>query len=677
MIEKKLRVIVISLLFVAIAVIFVLRLVNLQLVNGGTYLEKSQSSVIKKASVPAPRGEILDRNFMPIVTNRSAFQVELNLSAAEDLNAEILDLIRLFGRCDQLYTDTFPVSFSEPYVFDTEMLENEKRRSAFDTFLKRAKTSTSVTADDAMAALVRYYKLGDYSSEEARQIIGVRYEIYLRAEDSYFTFAEDINLACATAVKEHAAELPGVLVDETSVRYYTNEYFASHIIGYVGKIFAEEYQTYKELGYSMNSTVGKEGIEKVFESELKGTPGSRYTVTDAKGATVQLIEDEEPKIGNDVVLTLSTEMQKITEAGLAETIAALKEQNGEDAAKSGAAVFMKIDTGEVLSMASAPTYNLGTYNLDYAVNAANEDKPFLNRAVSGLFPLGSTFKMVTGVAGLEEGIIKPSTVYVCTGIYDYYTDYQPVCFNSRAHGKTTVVTALKVSCNNFFYDVGRQVGIDVLNRYAKLLGFGSKTGIELAGERSGIVAGREYREAQGKLWEPSETLTAVIGQSDNAATPLQMCNYVATIANGGKRLEPHIVKSIRDSQTGEILYETEPKVVSDMDLSETTVKTILEGLQAVTEKGGSAYDGFLGFSEDVVQVGVKTGTAEMPKGQPSALLVGVAPVEDPQIAFAVVIENGGLNASTLLSQCVREVLTYYFSDLGGEDTVLPEKELLD
>ncbi len=675
MIDRKMRVAAIGVIFGIVFAIFVFRLVNLQLVNGESYLEQSQSSVVRKISVTAPRGEILDRDLLPIVSNRSAFVVTLNLNLIDDINGVILTLVDLFETCGQEYTDTFPISKSEPYVFDSAMLESERARNNFDAYLKKAKTSTSKTADEAIAALIKYYKLSDYTLEDARKIIAVRYEIYLRAENSYFTFAEDVNLSAATAVREAGTELQGVYLEETFVRYYTEEYFASHIVGYVGKIYSEEYDTYKAQGYSMNDIIGKEGIEKVYESYLKGEKGYKYTVTDSTGATIEIIENLDPKIGNDVVLTLSSNMQKLTEEGIATAVAKLKAQNGDDAATSASAVFMDIDTGEILAMASYPTYNLGTYNADYAENASNPDKPFLNRAIAGLFPLGSTYKMVAGVAGLETGLITASSSYKCEGIYTYFKDYTPVCFNSRAHGQVNVRTALKFSCNVFFYDVGRQLGIDTLNYYSKMLGFGQKNGIELLGERAGIVAGREYRESQGKSWEAQETLTAVIGQSDNAGTPLQLCNYIATIANGGKLMEPHIVKSIRNNQTGESVYETQPKVISDLELDSKTVKAILEGLVMVTEEGGTAYSGFKNF-DDVVQVAVKTGTAEMPSGQPTALLVGVAPADDPQIAFSIVVENGGLNATNALAQCIKDVLIYYFDDLGDSDMLKPEGELV-
>lgn len=674
MIERKKRVFVVFLIFAILSALFLLRLVGLQLINGENYLSQSQSTVIRRVSVAAPRGEILDRNFTPIVTNRSSLDVTINTNLTKDINEEILNLLKIFKNHDQSYNDTFPISEKRPYVFDTDMYESESKRASFDTYLKTAKTSTSSTAEEVIEKLIKYYSLEKYKIEDARDIIAIRYQLYKYADYSYYTFAEDISLETAVDIKENSDILPGIFIDESPVRYYTNEYFASHIIGYTGRIFAEEASYYLSQNYSLNDIVGKEGIEKVYESYLKGQDGYRYTVVDKTGKTVNVIENVDPQIGNDVILTIDTNMQMITESSLADIISQLKEQNGDDAATSGAAVFMEIKTGEILSMTSYPTYNLGTYNADFAVNSINEFKPFLNRAIAGTFPIGSAFKMVAGVGGLEEGIIDPTSTYLCTGKYTHYVDYQPVCFNSRAHGNVTLAGALKYSCNVFFYDVARQLGIDILNSYAKRLGFGSKTGIELYGEQPGVVAGREFRESQGKKWEASEILTAAIGQSDNAATPLQLCNYIATIANYGKRLEPHIVKSIRNNQTGEIVYETQPVVVEDNPIKESTVAAIIDGLVQSTKQGGTSYSGFNGF--DICQVAVKTGTAEMTSGQPTAIMVGVAPASDPKIAFVVLVEHGGLSASSILAQTVKDVLTYYFEGFEKTDIIQSEGQLI-
>ena len=267
--------------------------------------------------------------------------------------------------------------------------------------------------------------------------------------------------------------------------------------------------------------------------------------------------------------------------------------------------------------------------------------------------------MVTGVAGLEEGIITTKTKYKCTGYYTYYDTYQPSCFGNIAHGDVTIYTALKKSCNGYFFDVGRLLTIDKLSRYGALFGFGQKTGIELTGESKGILANKEYVESLGESWQAADTILTAIGQSYTTATPLQLVNYVATLANGGTRYQPHIIKAVRNKTTGEIIEETVPTVLEDFDLQPSTVKAVLEGMKmAAMEQGGSAYSGFEDFK--MTTIAVKTGTAET-TGIPTSLMIGVAPAEDPQIAFAVVIENGGLSASPINAELVKEVLSYYFS----------------
>ncbi len=676
MVEKKSRILIVCAVFLIIAAVFVLRLVNLQIINGDEYLKESESGQVKKITLSAPRGEILDRHFSPIVTNSSSFVVKINIDETEDINSTVCLLIDIFERNNQEYIDSFPISSLRPYAYSDELLGNEKAVDSFNTYLKRAKVSVDNIAEDTVAALIDYYGLEDYSTEDARKIVAVRYGIYLNSENGFYTFSEDVSIEVATAVKEKSAGTNGIYLTEVPIRYYTHDYFASHIIGYTGRIYAEEVETYKALGYSMSEKVGKEGIEKSCEQYLRGTEGYVYYLADSETGRISIIEDVEPQIGNDIILTLDTELQMTVESGLDELLDKIHKQNGEESGKSAMAVYMEVETGEILAMASNPTYNLGTYGIDYAENASNPAKPFLNRCIAGTYPIGSTFKMVTGIAGLEEGVIKKNTVFNCEGRYSYFTDYQPGCFASRIHGNVDVRGALKVSCNIFFYDLGRRLGIDTVESYAKKFGFGEKTGIELLGEKAGIVAGRTYRESLGKTWEASEVLTAVIGQSDNSATPLQVCNYIATIANGGKRMQPHIIKSIRNNQTGKIVSETKPVIVENLDLSDATVEAIKEGLIMATQKGGSAHEGFIGFDEEVCQVAVKTGTAEMPTGQPSALLVGFAPADNPKIAFAVVVENGGINVTTIISESVKNALRCYFSAENQHETVDEEGRII-
>ena len=684
MVEKAGRVTFVAVLFLVICALFFIRLMKLQLVEGETHAAQSQSRVVTQNVVKAARGEILDRYCRPIVQNQSAFIVEFNTAAIKDTNSTILRTIQIFEECDQAYIDTFPVSKNAPYFYEETLETSKTTMASFKEFLSTKKiikiekddpadAPINKTAEEVMESLIKYYKLTDFPESDARKIIAVRYEIELRTENRFFTFASNINIETATSIKENNDELIGVYLSEEPVRNYTTDYFASHIIGTVGRIYKEEYETLKEKGYALNDTVGKDGIEKICEDYLRGTNGLRSSVKDVTGNTTEIIEDKPAKKGNDVILTLDMNMQLIVEKSLPEIIQTIKEEKGEDAGTSGAVVFMDIATSEVLASVSWPTFNLATYNQDFNELSQQESSPYLNRVISGTFAPGSTYKMVASVMGLEEGYLTPSTTYRCIGKYTYYDDYQPSCFEKKAHGTLNVVGALQKSCNCFFFDVARRAGISKLNEYSYKLGFGTKTGIELANESSGIVAGVDYRSSLGKGWEAGETLLAAIGQTDNTATPLQLCNYVATIARGGVRMEPHIIKSVRNSETGEIISETSPVIVEDLNLSQTTIDYVLKGMEEVV-LSGSLREGFRDFK--IATVAGKTGTAEVTNGQPSTLLVGVAPAQNPQVAFAVVVENGGSYSSTILSTLVKDTLSYYFAGMDSIDTVNPNSGLL-
>lgn len=667
--DKIGRVIAIGVLFLAIFTAFVIRLVNMQLVEGEAYAAQSKNRVVTQTTVKAARGEILDRNCRPIVMNNKVFTAEFNLSLIDDLNSTIEQVITIFDSCAQEFSTEFPITVIQPYAYDESIFSSEKDFAEFKTFLENKKIDSSLPPEEIISLLAKKYKVTGYNEEMTARIVAVRYTMEKRTVNRFFTFAEDISLAAATSLKEHTADLPGVTVEESPVRVYSHDYFASHIIGTVGKISAEEYETLAEKGYAMNDTLGKAGIEKVCENYLKGVDGSRYAIQDVTGSSTETVmtKDKEPQKGNDVILTLDMNMQLIAEKALPEVISALHELNGNDSATSGSAVFMDIATGEILTSVSYPTYNLATFNRDYDILSAQKSSPYLNRVISGVFAPGSTYKMVTAVAGLETGILDASTTYYCPGVYTYYDDYQPTCFARNSHGRVDVLKALQKSCNGYFFDAARRMGIDTLADYGYMMGFGQKSGIELYGEAPGMVASKAAREAKGLAWADGETLLAGIGQTDHAATPLQLCNYVATIARHGSRLEPHIIKSVRNNETGEIISETKPKEVSNGNFSDKTVDLVLKGMEMVTQSGGSLYSGFLDYN--LTTVAAKTGTAEVTDGLPHSLLIGVAPAEDPKIAFAVVIENGGAGSSATVSALVKEVLTYYFAGMDSAETV--------
>ena len=667
--SRVLRPLAVLIVFVLIFSLFVFRLVKLQLIDGESYRAASEQSVVTTSVVKASRGDILDRFCRPIVQSTKTLSVVINRNATTDFNQTVYDLIRVFESCDEEYINTFPISVTQPYTY----LEYAEIGSKFKTYLSEKKISEDLSAEEIMGKLIDYYGLENFENEYQGKIVSVRYEAELRTSGNLFIFASDVGTTASTLVKENGEKLSGVYLDVEPTRVYTYDYFASHILGTVGRISAEEYSQLSSEGYAIDDFIGKSGVEKSMEQYLRGINGQQSTVRDSTVTVTDVLREIEPEPGDDLILTIDTYMQSIVEKGFESLVSDYKELNGEEAARSAAAVFIEVETGDVLAMGSWPTYNLATYNNDFAELSADPGKPFVNRAISGLFSEGSTFKMVTAIAGLETGIINKNSSRICTGVYTYFPTYQPSCFNRTAHGEVTVETALQKSCNVFFFDVGRLVGIDTLNEYAEMLGFGQKTGIELTGEVSGTVAGRKDRESKGQSWEEGETLLAAVGQTDNTATPLQLASYIATIASGGQKHTPHIVKAVRDRETGDIIMETSTDSI-DLGISSETIETVIDGMKLVTDPGGSAYSGFRDFT--YCKVAAKTGTAEVAEGLPGSLLVGFAPADDPKIAFAVVVENGGANSTSINAALVKDVLSYYFSGYGSVAEYENEGELL-
>ena len=665
---KKSRLVILAVLFALLCSACVVRLVKLQLIDGAQYREQSFSRVVTRSSEKAARGEILDRYCRPLVRNEPSLSVNLNLKICKNVNETVSALISVFDEYGQGYEDVFPISDREPYIYSD-------RPETFLTFLKERKADPDGTAEEALTRLIAYYGLDDLPSEEARDVIAVRYGIYRAGTPSLYSFAVQVPIEVVSALRERSERLVGVEVSSDYARVYTAENFASHILGYLGAISPAEYEALESQGYTRNDILGKDGIEKICENYLRGTEGYRFLEINAEGVITGELPDKQPAVsGCDVILTIDSSMQSVLEDSLEQAVIADKKKNGEDAGTSASGVFMDVRTGEILALASFPDYNLATFYRDYPTLSLNADSPYVNRAVSGAFPPGSTWKLVTAIAGLEEGVITRNTVYHCTGRYTYYDSYQPTCNNAVAHGDVNVEQALQKSCNCFFYDVGRQLGSVKLAEYAARFGFGSRSGVELTGEISGTVASSAAREAAGGKWESGESLLAAIGQTDNAVTPLQLAIMAATIANDGVRLQPHIIKSITNADTG-FLQETAPTVAEQLGISQTTLNTVRRGMyRVINEKGGTAYSSFLDFDSAVVCG--KSGTAETPPGQAAALFVGYAPYDDPKIAFSVVIEHGGIGAYAFTTQVIKDVLSYYFSARVAFDTVLPVNQLL-
>ena len=511
-----------------------------------------------------------------------------------------------------------------------------------------------------------------------RDAAGVLYEQLLRTKgvnQTAYRFAADVNIDFISRVKE--LSIPGVSIEATTTRQYHTTY-AAHLLGRVAAIDPDEWTSYYktadidgdgEPDYQMNDTVGKDGAERAFENYLRGSSGVRALERNTSGKVVSETWLTDPQPGDNVVLTIDLDLQSTVENVLATSIPKLTSKEVEGAA----CVILDVNNGDVLASASYPTFSLATYGQDIAKNGVDPLRPLYNRALMGTYPPGSTFKMVTAIAGLEEGIITPSTQIKDLGAYTYYPGTPPKCWIFRQHGTThglvNVSKAIEVSCNYFFFDVGRRLGIDRLVDYATRFGLGQKTGIEL-GEKPGVMASREYTESLGQKWYDGNTLSVAIGQENSAFTPIQLANYIATLVNGGTRYSTHLLKEVKSSDFTNVEYSYQPQVLSTIDIQPKNLEAVKAGMLALTSDGSvSRY-----FQDLGVKVGAKTGSAQISaQSQSNAVFVCFAPFDKPEIAMAIVVEHGGSGSE--LGAMAADILSYYFSAKDSQDEVPTENTL--
>ncbi len=649
---------VISAIVILLTCVIFVRLFNLQVVNGVTYREQSERRLLKSHSVTATRGEITDRYGRPLVTSRMGFDLIAykEYIENENLNQLILDTVNILEKYDVSYYDTLPISEDGEFIFDSPDY------SAETEFKKDNDFDSSMTSTDILRELLERYEIDNkYTVSEKRKIVGVRFEMELRSFNTStpYRIASDVPMEVVSYIREQSEKFTGIDVSVEPIRVNVNGSVASHILGRVGRIYKEEYDVLKDKGYGMNDILGKDGIEKIMEDNLKGTDGVQSIEQGLDGRTMKVLENQEPTPGNNVILTLDLELQKIAENSLAQVIQNMSTNPESLGASAGAVVVVDVNNGEILAMASYPTFNQNTFNEDYKSLLENSAKPMWNRAISGTYAPGSTFKMLTAVAALESGVTDKNEIINDLGIYRYYesSNYTPACWiyndYGRTHGNQNVSQALENSCNYYFYEVGRRMGIDKLTEYGKKFGLGEYTGIELTGEAKGIFASREYREKIDSVWYPGDTLQAAIGQSDHVFTPIQLANYVATLANGGTRYKLHLIKEVKSGVDSKTVYKSEPEIVEKIDIKEENYKAIIDGMRAVSETG-TASNVFAGYP---IPVGGKTGTASVPQGTANALFVAVAPLDDPQIAIAIVVEHGG--HGNYVAPIAKNIISYY------------------
>ncbi len=457
---------------------------------------------------------------------------------------------------------------------------------------------------------------------------------------------DDISERTAAVLRENPTKYAGLKTELVPIRTYEAGDTAAHILGTVGPVYAEEYETLKEKGYHVTDRVGKSGIEAALEDKLRGQDGARITLADG---TVRV---REAKAGVSVELTLDSVLQKTAQRIITETMAALRNAkeplSGQDV-KSGSVVLLDVRNGGVLVCASCPTYDLSTYSENYNALAADAAQPLFNRALYGTYPCGSVIKPAVAIAGISEKLTVECT---CDGVYRYYeaVGFAPKCMGR--HGTVDAVTALKKSCNVYFMDLGRLLGIDTLNRYAAAFGLGQKSGIEV-GEARGVLASPATKNG---AWVAGDTCQCAIGQMDERFTPIQLAAYAMTLANGGVRYQTHLVsRFLQYDGTVESVYE--PRVLSTVAMSDTAKKTVREGMEQVVKKGGTAYEAFRDASYTLA---AKTGTAQNGTNRSDhGVFIAYAPADNPQVAISVVMENG---TSAAASAVARRVLDAYFAE---------------
>lgn len=660
------------------------KLTQLQLVHGEENVKKAAVHLTTITTVSAARGEILDRYGRPLVTNRTAFSMVLTYSnwQTEGQFDRLLELTRMVEADGGEVKDVMPISKTAPYTFTAENADEAmtKLRKYMAESENKIHVGNTATAPEFIEAMRVYLKLPDtYSQQDVRTVVGLYYSMRTVGFDmrQNFTLATDVTVDLIAKVKENHKKYAGVDFQTESMRQYDTEY-AAHLLGTVHPMWTEDWDGkdgkpgYKEdPRYNMNDSVGDSGIEKAMESYLHGTSGSTTVETTLGGDNLSgQTNSYAPEPGNNVVLTIDLELQKAAEQSLAENVSGY--------GHGGAAVVLDVHSGEVLAMASYPTYNLATFNKEYEELEKDSRKPFTNRATSGLYAPGSTFKVLSAIAALETGVIDENTSFTCTGKFEYGGQTFK-CNNHEQPATYDVVNAIKYSCNTFFYNVGQQLTGAALEKWCKSFGLGQVTGIEV-GELAGQAAGPETREKMLdndptlREWQGGDDVQAAIGQSDNWFTPLQLCNYIAAVVNGGTVYKPTLVKNVKSYDYGEVVKTDEPEILGNVTFSDKTRDTVMTGMAEVTAEGGTAATVFANYP---IKIGGKTGTAETNDPEKSnGVFIAFGPFEDAQIAVCVVGEAAQHGAS--VAPVVRDIFDAYFkTEPDLVETVEKENALLN
>ena len=691
------RYLIIGVFFALICIVYVFSALRIQRLYGGKEIGEDDGYTERYVTLQAVRGEIYDTNGKILVSNEYVYSLIYDYSAMRktyaEQNEDILVILSLLAPTEFRAESQCPLSGVYPNMtFDVDILKSSTVKSRLSRIIgDHLLAEDASAAEIAKAIAAKYVMLDDsgepiYTPEEMTELIRVRYEmeaIRFSAVEPY-VFGEGVDLAIITSVRELNVRGVDIKVDYSRAYHYPG--YASHILGRISRILAEDAEYYSALGYPMTAKVGISGCELAFEEYLHGVDGRMKIVEDKDGNVVSREITKEPIAGKDIYLTIDILLQIAAEDALADNVQRVVDKasategdlDGEDC-DAGAIVVQSATGGAILAMGSYPTFDLSTYNRDFAELVNDPRSVYTNRALMGQYRPGSTAKIGTSVAALAEplyldGALFTSSMSINTkGIYTFYEDYQPECWlytdYHRSHGSIKMAEAISVSCNYFYYELGRIMGIDRINKYFTIFGMGQPTGIELA-ENVGVLGTAAYKQTlniplSDRAWMPGDTLRTAIGVGYSEHTPLQISNYISMIINGGTRYAVHLLKEVR-SFSGEVLYVSEPEIKAEVEISNAAYNSIIEGMQGALSSSADLRSAFGDFPSEI-GAGGKTGTAQtFATASNNAVFVSFAPLKNPEIVVACVLERGahGYNASW----AAREVFDRYFGLVTEETT---------
>lgn len=691
------RYIILSVSYILIFTVIAIQLFNLQIIKGEEYNKESQRRLLRKTIIPAPRGNILDRNNVPVAVNRMGHSLLLTKTSISDqeLNTMLYNIIKLLESNGDTYISDLNKRLQiEPFKFGVYVNYSEEATENWILQIAKSKKHAEnlKTAEEVFEYLrnEKFNISQEYSIQDTYKIMEIRYLLLSSglSKTSPVYIANDINEKTLAQIEERNSVFPGISVDVIPLRRYVDSEDLGHVVGYIGNITDDEYGDLKNKGYGINDLIGKTGIESKAEMWLRGIDGQKQIEMDINGRVTEVLRGRTPKSGNDVILTIDSRLQKVAMKSLETNINKIKEKKNSTTnfgdAFAGAAVAIDVNTGEVLVLASFPSYDPAVFiapkddkiaqdkRVKYLTDSKNS--PMYNRAIRGTYIPGSIYKPITAIAGLEEGIIAKEDTLYDAGTY-YIGNWKFSCLEYRlgygAHGHLNLSDALKTSCNIYFHELGYKVGIDSISKWTAAFGLGVYTGIDIPGEAKGTLGDRNFKNTVvGENWYPVDTAQTAIGQMYNSFTPIQIANYVSTLANGGKKYRPYVIKKVIKSD-GSIVSETYPEY-ERVPVKEETIEAVKEGMVAVTNSiDGTAVQAFKDFPFEVAG---KTGTPETggeSRGISSnGVFIAYAPADKPEIAVAVVIERGVWGA--YVAPVARDILQEYF---GFNAKVVVEKEI--